>query len=105
MKPCLQPGCAEIVDKGESYCPAHARTPWQGRASFRDRYGISLGKWKRIRARAIRRDGGCVVCGSGDRLEVDHIVPVSAGGGHGLGNLQTLCHRHHQQKSINDRKG
>ena len=54
---------------------------------------------KRLRAVArtkadmvLHRDGyRCVACGSGDRLEIDHIVPVSRGGSSRDTNLQTLC--------------
>lgn len=33
----------------------------------------------------------CASCGSGDRLQVDHIVPVSKGGKDHMENLQILC--------------
>ena len=33
----------------------------------------------------------CVQCGAMDRQTVDHIVPLSRGGRHSIGNLQTLC--------------
>lgn len=33
----------------------------------------------------------CLKCGAQDRLEVDHIVPVSLGGSNYLNNLQILC--------------
>lgn len=33
----------------------------------------------------------CLKCGAQDRLEVDHIVPVSLGGSNDLNNLQILC--------------
>jgi hypothetical protein len=44
----------------------------------------------------LKRDGRrCVVCGRGAgkgvKLEVDHIMPVSKGGGDEMGNLRTLC--------------
>lgn len=46
----------------------------------------------------LTRDGGkCVICGRGPghgdavKLEVDHIVAVSRGGGNEMANLRTLC--------------
>lgn len=35
--------------------------------------------------------GECVACGATRRLEVDHVVPYSRGGPHGIENLQVLC--------------
>jgi len=31
-------------------------------------------------------------------MHVDHVIPVSRGGSHGIGNLQTLCQRHNTSK-------
>ena len=38
------------------------------------------------------RDGGrCVTCGSKERLEFDHVIPVALGGANTARNLQLLC--------------
>ena len=42
------------------------------------------------------RDGR--ICGSDRHLEIHHLMPWSIGGRHGLENLQTLCHAHHQHR-------
>ena len=33
----------------------------------------------------------CVSCGASERIEADHIIPISKGGRHSEGNLQPLC--------------
>lgn len=58
---------------------------------------------KKARFAILSRDGfRCVCCGKGpdeERLEVDHIVPVSLGGTNDPQNLQTLCCSCNQGKS------
>jgi hypothetical protein len=63
-------------------------------------------RWKNKRAAVKKRDGGCVVCGSTDALQVDHIIervdwPEGIPGLHDPDNLQTLCGPHHRMKSAN----
>lgn len=33
----------------------------------------------------------CAICGSDDRIQADHIIPITKGGTHSEGNLQPLC--------------
>lgn len=47
---------------------------------------------KKKRLEVFERDHwSCKVCGSRSNLTVDHILPVSKGGGKELSNLQVLC--------------
>lgn len=51
-----------------------------------------------------RRDGGkCVRCGSEERVEFDHIVPISRGGTHQPSNLRLLCKSCRQIKRVKER--
>ena len=42
--------------------------------------------------------GHCVYCGSDERLEYDHIIPVSKGGANTAKNIQLLCQKCNLQK-------
>lgn len=57
--------------------------------------------YKELRREMIREAGCCKVCGSKDRLTLDHKVPLSKGGKHVRANLQVLCHSCNSRK--NDR--
>jgi hypothetical protein len=45
-----------------------------------------------VRHEVWRRDGGaCVYCGSGEKLEFDHIIPISQGGSNTARNIELRC--------------
>jgi len=47
-----------------------------------------------------RRDQGqCVQCNSNEKLEFDHIIPVSKGGSSTARNIQLLCEKCNREKS------
>lgn len=33
----------------------------------------------------------CIYCGSTERITMDHVIPISRGGTHGIGNLAPAC--------------
>ena len=46
-----------------------------------------------------RDEGKCAVCGSQDKIEFDHIIPLSRGGSNTYRNIQLLCEKCNQVKS------
>lgn len=55
---------------------------------------------ERVRHEVWRRDQGrCVDCGSRERLEFDHIVPVSRGGSNTARNIELRCELCNRRKS------
>jgi hypothetical protein len=55
-----------------------------------------------VRIEVWRRDGGkCARCGSRERLEYDHIVPISRGGSNTARNIELLCESCNRAKSNN----
>jgi 5-methylcytosine-specific restriction endonuclease McrA len=80
-------------------CVADPRTRWRDPEHTRLMGSYA---WKRARAAARRRDGGCVRRDEGDcegRVEVHHVVKPRHGGHPiALENLRTLCRRHHERE-------
>lgn len=105
LRVCAHPGCPEIATVG-GYCPAHAPAPTPRPPDTRlspSKRGYDRA-WQALRKRHLRLHPVCEVCGSDDRLQVDHIVPISRGGGRlDPHNLQTLCHSCHSRKTATER--
>jgi 5-methylcytosine-specific restriction protein A len=104
---CYVSGCIQRTTRA-GRCADHApvERPW-ARTSVRNQTEPAvLRAWERhVRPRALARDGfSCVRCGARERLEVDHAVPIAAGGTWTLDNAQTLCHGCHTAKSAEDRR-
>ncbi|MYF31199.1 MAG: HNH endonuclease [Gammaproteobacteria bacterium] len=58
----------------------------------RNHRNMARREWERLRLATLRRDGyACQKCGKRGRLEVDHKVPLQAGGTDDMSNLQALC--------------
>ncbi|MGV6875914.1 HNH endonuclease [Pseudochelatococcus sp. B33] len=64
-------------------------------------------EWRKLRAAALARDNHlCQACLAADKLtpatDVDHVTPKSKGGADDLSNLQSLCRRHHDEKTARE---
>ena len=54
----------------------------------------------KVKQSVWRRDNGrCVECKSNEKLEYDHIIPVSKGGSNTERNIQLLCEKCNRKKS------
>ena len=52
-----------------------------------------------IRAAVMQWSGGrCLVCGTTENVQIDHIIPVSKGGSNDITNLTVLCGTHNIRK-------
>ena len=106
---CTDPECSEFATKG-SRCDEHQPIPWRGRDNKAERYGISSGEWRKLKAKVTKRDNGCCyMCGAepvdpddedAEPHELDHVIPISEGGARrSLDNLGLACTTCHDAKS------
>lgn len=88
--------------------------PWEKSPADRKRDAQVYGpEYRRNRDLAKRRAGGkCEQllengqrCGSRDRVQVDHVTPVSQDGTDHLDNLRVLCRVHHARKTAQEGGG
>ncbi len=79
----------EFVDDANLRVKLDASGPTSARAPIPE--AVRHAVWR-------RDDGRCVQCGSQERLEFDHVIPVSRGGANSERNLQLLCERCNREK-------
>ena len=112
---CPPPGactrCGEDIWIVESFSPNSVSVTWICRYCNRKeiiRSGLAKDKNatyresipKEVQREVWRRDEGrCVQCGSQEKLEFDHIIPVSKGGANTSRNIQLLCETCNRSKS------
>lgn len=103
--PCRYPGCPAIVHD-VPYCEQHARErqveydAQRGSAASRG-YGY---RWRQLRMMVLAAQPLCADPYHIHPLpvlatDVDHVVPLDAGGTDELDNLQALCHSCHSRKT------
>lgn len=91
---------------GVPWVVAKDRRTWQlGRSRRRAKANGADIRTERVRSwvKIVRSFGSrCVYCGAGGGMELDHIVPLSKGGGHHVGNFAPACKRCNSSKNNND---
>lgn len=86
--------CRDCDNARQRGCVTKPETAWRRAYWARCRtYGIPPVVEPFTRAHLIARDGNeCAECGdAGARLELDHIIPVAAGGPHTFTNCRLVC--------------
>jgi len=82
----------EFVEAALKMLPARVETP----SASEGREAIL----SQVRREVWRRDGGkCAKCGSRNKLEYDHIIPVARGGSNTARNIELLCESCNRAKS------
>ena len=112
-RPGRWPRCPALVSEPrERFCPTHRREHKrridraydQRRPTSAQRgYGANS---RRLRAMVLAEEPLCRECLRQGRItpatDVDHIVPLAAGGTNDRSNLQALCHSCHSKKTFRD---
>jgi 5-methylcytosine-specific restriction endonuclease McrA len=94
---------------GKSRCKFHGGEAWQ-RTDPSSKHRYDSGHWRELRARVLREQPTCEVCGA-SATDVDHIVAHADGGTDDRENLRALCkpcHKKHtaeQNRARRKRKG
>lgn len=96
LRPCVYPGCPNLVGTGS--CPDHARRREQQRGHAAKRgYGPRHQKQRKL---ILARDHICRGCERAPSVADDHIVPIAAGGSATDDqNQQGLCTECHGYKT------
>lgn len=80
----------------------HRQKSKQRKAQMRNSVALQVSA-KQIRARFAQFDHRCAYCGAiGEDLHIEHVVPISKGGPHALGNIIPACRSCNFSKFDND---
>ena len=109
-KPCARQPCPVLVPAGQRYCPAHQRQVNQDYERYQrpaSHQFYHSPEWRKLRAEALEVLGdSCVMCGSKEHVQFDHIIPILERPDLKLvlENLRPLCRTHHSRTTARQRK-
>lgn len=102
-RPCPTPGCRRLTHARRCEpCERARRQDVDARRGTAAERGYGT-EWRRIRSRVLREEPVCT-CGE-PTTDVDHLVPLRAGGTNDRANLRARCHRCHSQKTAREDGG
>lgn len=101
-RPCKLPGCPRLVTSG-AFCSQHVHLKPPESKYTRESHLPYRANWRKRRMMFLRRNPLCKTCGAIAR-EVDHMIPITAGGSQSDENLQALCKTCHNRKTNAERK-
>lgn len=87
------------------YCPAHEHLRPQAFERDKGKSAASRGyghAWRKRREEVLSEQPICAMCKRRFAEQVDHIMPLAAGGTHERENLQGLCVECHRVKTARD---
>jgi len=79
----------------------HRQKSKRRKAQMRNSVAIQL-SGKQIRARFAQFNHRCAYCGNGGELHIEHVVPISKGGTHAIGNVVPACERCNYSKTTHE---
>jgi len=116
-KPCAVSRCSELVEAGETYCEEHRDVKKKRDKDYnkydrdeRSRKFYSSIGWQKLREMKKNDNPLCEKCKEEGRTKqadvVDHIIPIRVDWSKRLkyGNLQSLCRKHHREKTEKDKQ-
>jgi len=91
----------EVNAKGRAYAKAHPEKRAKGNIKRRAQK-IDSGIFEISSKEILRiRSSPCTFCNATDNIQIDHVIPLSKGGRHSIGNLQPLCQPCNGSKNAN----
>lgn len=100
-KYCAEPSCSAKVRPPLRFCKTHRSIHTRRRLGPPQAFRIyDSPAWRALRARVLREEPVCRLCGINPSRDADHIIPVDQGGApYDRDNVQGLCRPCHVAKT------